>query len=155
MADDSESRRPTHEIKILDIDSGDSAQVAVVWYRPEKDYFSIKLNPGVVLSYDNMKGKALTMFRARTPEEAAAARLQAQAAQVAAQSTPVPATIKTWGANHPEYVRKVHYAPLGKHQCANRHKGKANLTEDTTKVTCRNCLFAIETLKQISQLRNS
>ena len=133
--------RPTHELKILDMETEDTAQVGVAWAR-DNGFISIKLNPGVTLSYDNMKGKVLTLFKARTPEEWEAIRTSRQATEPQG-----PLTRKsgydgnggTWKDNHPQYVRKVHFFSATRSQCPQRTMGKPELSDDPSKVTCKKC----------------
>jgi hypothetical protein len=126
MTEDPKPNRPTHELKILDIESRDTSQVGVAWLRDD-DAISIKLNPGVVLSYDTMKGKALTLFRLRTKEEWDAHH--ASRKQQSDQSR----------QEYPLYVRKVHYSPFTKKECLNRTLGKPDLTDNPSNVTCGRC----------------
>jgi len=110
---------------LLDKDSQDTAKVGVAWKR-DNGSISLRLNIGVVLSYDNMKGKLLTLFPIRTPEEWEAFHAQRK-----------PQQPKNNG--YPLYVRKVHFAPATRSECPNRAKAKSEITNDPSKVTCRLC----------------
>lgn len=126
--------KPTYELKILDQETGDTARIGVAWER--ESGFSIKLNPGVVLSYDGMKGKILSLFKIRTEEE-----WRAFNRSTAASVEPPPTK---WRKENPGYVRKVHYGPFTKDECANRALGKAKTTDDPGEVTCRVCNFFVK-----------
>jgi hypothetical protein len=65
----SKSVKPTHDLKVKDLETEDHGKVGVAWFDEENGWFSIKLSPGVSLTYESMKGKALTLFPKRTEEE--------------------------------------------------------------------------------------
>ncbi len=139
MSEESKGPRPTHELKLLDIESGDTAVVGVAWAR-EQGFISVKLNPGVVLSYDNLKGKALTLFKAKTQEEWDAFHAaRTSPARSPRSRSGYDGNGGTWRENNPAYVRKVHYSQATKQQCPNRDKGRPELSDDPAKVTCRLC----------------
>ena len=50
--------KPTHELKIKDVETGDQGLVGVAWFDEDNGWFSIKLNPGTFLTYESLKGKA-------------------------------------------------------------------------------------------------
>ncbi len=136
----SEDNRPTHELKLLDPDSGDTSLVGVAWEREGR--YSIKLNVGVVLSYDSVKGKYLTLFKARTPEEWQAYHNQKRAFH---QPSGLPSQ-KTTGyrAQYPDYVRKVHFQNATRSECPNRFMGKPSLSDDPATITCGKCKKVIK-----------
>ena len=122
--------RPSHELKVLDLETNDTARVGVAWERDTG--FSIKLNPGVVLSYDSMKGKILSLFKIRTEEEWKAR------ATVGLPEAPKPVSFKK---QNPDYVRKVHFGPHTARECGSRILGRASVSDDPEKVTCRVCSY--------------
>jgi hypothetical protein len=69
-------RKPTHELKVKDTETGDTCRVAVAWFNEEDGSFGIKLQPCTVLTYDSMKGKVLTLFPIKTDAEWAAHHAQ-------------------------------------------------------------------------------
>lgn len=125
--------RPSHELKVLDLETNDTARVGVAWERDTG--FSIKLNPGVVLSYDSMKGKILSLFKIRTEEEWKAHVHAVPALPVTSGS---PAKFKK---QNPDYVRKVHFGPHTARECGSRVLGRASVSDDPEKVTCRVCSY--------------
>jgi hypothetical protein len=125
MPEEEKGPRPTHELKLLDIETGDNGLVGVAWLR-KGDFLSIKLNPGVVLSYESLQGKALTLFKVRSQEEWDA--IKAAKRQPSFQKE-----------EYPPYIRKIHLTAATAHQCPNRVKAKAELTDDPSKVTCGKC----------------
>ena len=129
--------RPTHELKILDQETGDTARIGVAWERDTG--FSIKLNPGVVLSYDGMKGKLLSLFRIRSEEE-----WRALAKSPPARPASPKPTVSQFRKENPNYVRKVHYAPFTKDDCVNRALGRAKVSDNPDEVTCRVCVHFIK-----------
>lgn len=63
--------KPTHELKAKDVETGDYGKIGVGWMN-EDGSVSIKLSPCVTVSYDNLKGKVLTLFPILTDAEWAA-----------------------------------------------------------------------------------
>ena len=119
------NNRPTHELKLLDVDTGDTGVVGVAWQRAD-GHTSIKLNPGVVLSYDNMKGKYLTLFKVKTQAEWDA--IHAERDQ------------RRQDQGYPEYVPKIHFNSATRSDCPNRTRARAEqITNDPAKVTCGKC----------------
>jgi len=60
--------KPTHRFKILDKDNEWRAEVGVGWQN-EDGSISIKLNPGIVLDYEKLHNKVLTLFVERNNHE--------------------------------------------------------------------------------------
>lgn len=78
--------KPTHELKVKTED-GDYATVGVAWLSKE-GWISMKLNPCVVLSYETLKDKTLTLFPVKTKEEWAAYHAQkARQAEISKKSS--------------------------------------------------------------------
>jgi hypothetical protein len=138
MSEIPKGTRPTHELKLLDMETEDTAQVGVAWAR-DGGYVSIKLNPGVTLSYDNMKGKVLTLFKARTKEEWEEWLASRQSQPQGTPKVGYDGEGGNWKKSHPDYVRKVHFTPATRQQCAQRAMGKPELSDDPSKVTCKRC----------------
>lgn len=123
------TNRPTHELKLLDTDTGDTGVVGVAWLRTD-GHVSIKLNPGVVLSYDDLKGKYLTLFRVKTQAEWDAIRTERSG--------------RRQDQGYPEYVPKIHFHSATRSDCPNRVRVRLNqVTDDPAKVTCAKCRRAI------------
>lgn len=53
--------RPSHRLSVKDTDTGSVAEIGAAWLN-EDGSFSVKLNPCVVISYDGLKGKYLSLF---------------------------------------------------------------------------------------------
>lgn len=53
--------KPTFRLKVKDSETGSQAEVGAGWLNDDGS-INVKLNPCVVLSYDNLKGKHLTFF---------------------------------------------------------------------------------------------
>jgi hypothetical protein len=135
--------RPTHELKLLDTDSGDTSVVGVAWAK-ENGTISVKLNPGVVLSYDNLKGKFLTLFKTRTKEEWDAYHAEKRRKQEAEKDgKPDYQGVKTWKEQHPEYIRKTHWRFATSKQCPSIKLGNPDFADDIASVTCGKCKNAI------------
>jgi hypothetical protein len=86
----SEPTMPTFRLKVKDQDTGATAEVGAGWLNDDGT-INVKLNPCVVLSYDNLKGKYLTLFvvgsQAKNPTSAARKAVeQIRAARAAAES---------------------------------------------------------------------
>jgi hypothetical protein len=146
--------RPTHELKLLDVDSGDTSLVGVAWAK-ENGTISVKLNPGVVLSYDNLKGKYLTLFKTRTKEEWDAFHAERRRQQEQPRSAPgYDGNGGNWKKNHPEYVRKVHFTAATKKDCSSRWRGLPQLSDDPAKITCTLCKSAFSAAPASSDQSN-
>ncbi|MCK5642736.1 MAG: hypothetical protein KAJ19_18145 [Gammaproteobacteria bacterium] len=51
---------PTHSLGLMDKETGDRGTIGSAW-ETEHGSFNIKLNPGVVLTYDMLKGNTMTL----------------------------------------------------------------------------------------------
>lgn len=65
-----EVMQPTHNLGLMDKSTGDRGMLGVAWLQANGEV-SIKLNPGVVLSYETMKlhDMTLRLFPRSTPNE--------------------------------------------------------------------------------------
>ena len=61
-------KRPTHELKVKDTETGDSGKIGVAWANDDGS-FSIRLEPCTVISYEAMRGKVMTLFPIKTEKE--------------------------------------------------------------------------------------
>jgi hypothetical protein len=144
MSEEPKSNKPTHELKLLDTDSGDTSIVGVAWAK-ENGTVSLKLNPGVVLSYDNLKGKFLTLFRVRSKEEWDVYHEEKRQREKAeAEGKPDYVGVKNWKKDHPEYIRKIHWNYSTRRECPSRSLGHPEVTEDSKAVTCGKCKKVIQ-----------
>jgi hypothetical protein len=62
------SQKPTHELSVKDTTSADRGKIGVGWLHDDGS-MTVKLNPCVTISYDNLRGKVLTLFPIRSEEE--------------------------------------------------------------------------------------
>lgn len=144
MSEELKPSRPTHELKLLDTSSGDTAIVGVAWAK-ENGTISLKLNPGVVLSYDNLKGKYLTLFRTRTEEEWAAHHAAKKKREEEDRQNPSqPEKYPSWKEKYPDYVRKIHWNYATRRECPNRSMGHPEVSDDAEAVTCGKCKKALQ-----------
>jgi hypothetical protein len=129
--------KPTHELKIRDPESDEVAVIGRAWFRSDNGSIAIRLIPGVMLTFDNMKRKQLALFPIKEVVRPVAV---APVTSVVQPSKPPDMQTPTqWKKEHPDYVRKVHYHFASRSQCPNRVRGKPQVTEDVTKVTCILC----------------
>lgn len=61
--------KPTHELVVKDVETGDYGKIGVGWMDDKDGYVSIKLNPCVVVSYESLRDKVLTLFPIKTDKE--------------------------------------------------------------------------------------
>ncbi len=52
--------KPSHSLGLMDKETGERGTIGAAWVNDD-GCFTIKLNPGVVLSYEQMKGGAMTL----------------------------------------------------------------------------------------------
>ena len=77
-------KKPTHDLSVKDNETGDYAKIGVAWLN-EDGHISIKLHPCVVISYEGLKGKLLTLFPCKTDKEWAAHQARRNAAKRTAE----------------------------------------------------------------------
>lgn len=61
MSEKSATSAPTHRLLLKDKDTGDYGEIGAGW-QCDDGYIAIKLYPGVLLDYERMGNKLLTLF---------------------------------------------------------------------------------------------
>jgi hypothetical protein len=137
--------KPTHELKIRDPESDEVAVIGRAWYRSDNGTIAIRLIPGVMLTFDNMKRKQLALFPIKEEVRPVAV---APAAPAVSTKPPDMQNPTQWKKEHPEYIRKVHFFFSSRSQCPNRVRGKPEVTEEPSKVTCILCKEVAERMSR-------